>query len=83
MLQLPAHQRIAIGRRARDPAEPDGAARAAHVLDDHGLAERFTGPCPRGTSVAPPGANGTTMVIGCEGWGSGRPRGSRHKGPAP
>ena len=32
--------RVAVGRRARDPADADGAAGAGRVLDDDGLAER-------------------------------------------
>jgi hypothetical protein len=33
-------ERVAIRRRARDPADADAAARASDVLDDDGLAER-------------------------------------------
>jgi hypothetical protein len=32
---------VAVGRRAKQAGDADGAAGAAHILDDHGLAERL------------------------------------------
>jgi hypothetical protein len=34
---IAAHESITVGHRARDPTEPDGATRAAHILDDDRL----------------------------------------------
>jgi hypothetical protein len=31
--------RVSVGRRTREPANPNAAARAANVLDDHRLAQ--------------------------------------------
>jgi hypothetical protein len=31
---------VAVGRRPHDPRDADGAVSAAHILDDHRLAER-------------------------------------------
>ena len=68
--QLPEDERMAVGRRAGDPADADIAGGAAHVLDDDGLAERrahsLGQDAPDG-SVGPPAGNGTTIVIGREG----------------
>ena len=58
--------RVAIGRRAREPANPDAAARAANVLDITGWPSngRIRSAKTRAvTSVEPPGGNGTIMVI--------------------
>ena len=39
-LHMAEAERVAVGRRARHATDPDGAAGAAHVLDDDGLAEQ-------------------------------------------
>ena len=48
---LPDVDGVAVGRRAREPADADRAAGAADILDNHRLAERrahFVGHDPRG-----------------------------------
>ena len=63
-------QRVAVGRRARDLAHADVAGGAAAVVDDDALAELCDSAMERMRammSVGPPGANGTTSVIGRSG----------------
>ena len=69
-MKVPAsgdHQRVAIGRRLGDIFGADDVGATAFVFDDDGLPPRLGEPLPKAravTSVTPPGAAVTTMVIG-------------------
>src|SRR6185437_4259481 len=66
-------ERIAIGRRVRDTADADGPRGAGDILDDDVLPSVWPMCCASNrpmTSVGPPAANGTIMVIGRDGYSS-------------
>ena len=63
---------VAIGRGARDAPDRDAAAGAADILDRRRTARAMarirSAMIRAATSVEPPGGNGTTSVIGREGY---------------
>ena len=63
-------ERVAVGAAPRDAADADGAGGAGDILDDDVLSERTAHRSANKrptTSVGPPAANGTIMVIGRDG----------------
>ncbi len=70
-------QRIAVRRRRRDSAAPQGAACAARVLDHQRLAEHlaiWSATMRATTSLGPPAGNGTITVMERDGksWATAR-----------